>query len=101
VLKRSGSAYRPGRQSAWRKVKARHRATVTLRSLAAGRDGKVYAVCDLAGRRVVALSGRDLASRVGREVELVYSRVDADGSLREARISSVPGAHRAGVGPVG
>jgi bifunctional non-homologous end joining protein LigD len=101
VLKRSGSAYRPGRQSAWQKVKARHRATVTLRSLAAGWDGKIYAVCDLQGRRIVALSGQHLASRVGGEVELVYSRVDADGSLREARTSSAPAAHRAGVSPVG
>jgi ATP-dependent DNA ligase len=101
VLKRSGSAYRPGRQSAWQKVKAHHRATVTLRSLAAGRDGKTYAVCDLEGRRIVALSGQHLASRVGGEVQLVYSRVDADGSLREARTSSVPGADRAGLGPVG
>jgi ATP-dependent DNA ligase len=100
VLKRSGSAYRPGRQSAWQKVKARHRVTVTLRSLAAGRDGKTYAVCDLEGRRIVALSGQHLASRVGGEVQLVYSRVDADGSLREARTTSVPGAHRAGLSPV-
>jgi hypothetical protein len=70
-------------------------------SLAAGRDGKTYAVCDLEGRRVVALSGQHLASRVGGEVELVYSQVDADGSLREARTSSAAVPHRAGVNPVG
>lgn len=90
MLKRTGSAYQPGRQSAWQKVKARHRATVTLRSLAVGRDGKTFVVCDLDGRRVVALSGQRLASRVGGEVELVYSRVDADGSF--ARGADLVGA---------
>ena len=36
VLKRPGSTYRPGRQSAWRKYKASHRATATLRALRTG-----------------------------------------------------------------
>jgi hypothetical protein len=30
------------------------------------------------------------AERIGRLVELVYSRVDADGSLREARVAPAP-----------
>jgi ATP-dependent DNA ligase len=39
VLKRPGSAYRPGRQTTWRKYKASHRATATLRDVRLGRDG--------------------------------------------------------------
>jgi ATP-dependent DNA ligase len=86
VLKQARSFYWPGRQTAWQKVKARHRATATLRSWTARRDGKTYAICDLGGRRVTALSSHQLASRIGDQVELVYSRVDADGTLREVRI---------------
>ena len=93
VLKRPGSAYRPGRQTTWRKYKASHRATATLRDVRLGRDGHTYAICELDGRRVTTLGSPPLAELIGQRVELAYSRIDADGSLREVRISAVDGYH--------
>jgi bifunctional non-homologous end joining protein LigD len=87
ILKPPASTYRPGRQTTWRKYKARHRATTILRSLRPGRDGNTYAVCELDGRPVLALAGASLQPAVGEPVELVYSRVDADGTLREVRVT--------------
>jgi ATP-dependent DNA ligase len=87
VLKRPGSSYRPGRQTSWRKYKAAHRATVTLRAVRPGRHGDTYAICDLGRRRVTAPGSPRLAALIGQRVELAYSRIDADGSLREVRIS--------------
>ena len=87
VLKRPGSTYRPGRQRAWRKFKASHRAIATLQALRSGRDGNTYAICELEGRRMTTLGSPRLRSLIGSELELAYSRVDADGSLREVRIS--------------
>ena len=89
MLKRPGSTYRSGRQATWRKYKARHRASATLSALRPGRDGHTYAISELNGRRVTTLCSPRLAALLGRQVELVYSRVDADGSLREVRISAV------------
>ena len=89
VLKRPRSTYRPGRQSAWRKFKASHRAIATLKAVRSGRDGNTYAICALDGRRVTTLGSPRLRVLVGQDVELAYSRVDADGSLREVRISAV------------
>lgn len=89
VLKRPRSSYRPGRQSAWRKYKTAHRATATLLALRAGRDGNTYAVCELESRRVITLGSSSLRPFIGHELELAYSRIDADGSLRELRISTV------------
>ena len=89
VLKRPGSTYRPGRHTAWRKYKATHRATATLRALRSGRDRNTYAICELDGRRVTAPGSPCLDSLIGQQLELAYSRIDADGSLREARISSI------------
>jgi ATP-dependent DNA ligase len=89
VLKRPGSAYRPGRQTTWRKYKASHRATATLSALRKGRDGNTYAISNLDGRRVTTLASPKLAELIGHQVELAYSRIDADGLLREARISAV------------
>ncbi len=91
VLKRPGSAYRPGRQTTWRKYKASHRAAATLRDVRLGRDGHTYAISDLDGRRVTTLGSPRLAALIGQRVELAYSRIDADGSLREVRISAVDG----------
>jgi hypothetical protein len=68
VLKRPGSTYRPGRQPAWRNT---------------------YAVCELDGRRVTAFGSPRLAALIGHRVELAYSRIDADGTLREVRISAI------------
>jgi hypothetical protein len=38
---------------------------------------------------VTTLASPQLDGVIGRQVELAYSRVDADGSLREVRISAV------------
>jgi ATP-dependent DNA ligase len=89
VLKRLGSAYRPGRHRAWIKRKARFTAAAALCSVRQDRDGRWVALCELDGRRVHALAGARTAERIGEFVELVYSRVDADGSLREARVAPV------------
>jgi ATP-dependent DNA ligase len=89
VLKRPRSTYRPGRQPAWRKHKASHRAIATLRAVRPGRHGDTYAICECDGRRVSTFGSPRLAAVVGREVELAYSRIDADGSLREVRISAI------------
>jgi ATP-dependent DNA ligase len=84
VLKRPESIYRPGRHTMWRKYKASHRATATLKTVRKGGDGNTYAISDLADRRVTTLASPKLAELIGHQVELAYSRIDADGSLREA-----------------
>jgi ATP-dependent DNA ligase len=89
VLKRLGSTYRSGRQTAWRKYKASHRVTATLKKLRQGRDGNTYAISELDGRSVTTSASPQLADVVGHQVELAYSRIDADGPLREVRISAV------------
>jgi bifunctional non-homologous end joining protein LigD len=88
VLKRAGSVYRAGRQSTWRKFKARHVIAGQLLGTREGRDGLIYARCALDDGDVVVLAGRDSAHRVGEMVEIRYSRIDVDGSLREARLAS-------------
>jgi hypothetical protein len=87
VLKRLGSAYRPGRHRAWIKRNARFVARAELRSVHQDRDGCWHALRDIDGRRAHALAGASTVERIGQLVELVYSRVDADGSLREARVA--------------
>jgi len=87
VLKRAGSSYRPGRHRAWLKHKARFVARAELRSVHQDRDGCWHALCELNDRRVHAIAGARTAQRIGQLVEVVYSRVDADGSLREARVA--------------
>jgi ATP-dependent DNA ligase len=87
VLKRPGSTYRAGRNRAWIKHKAQFTTPAELRAVRQDRDGMWHAVCDLDGRRVHAVAGPRTAERVGRVVEVVYSRVDADGTLREARVA--------------
>jgi bifunctional non-homologous end joining protein LigD len=89
VLKRPGSTYRPGRQTTWRKYKASHDATATLRAVRSGRDGHTYAICELDGRQVTTPGSQRLAALIGHRIELAYSRIDADGSLREVRISAI------------
>jgi bifunctional non-homologous end joining protein LigD len=90
VLKRIGSAYRPGRHRTWIKQKARFTARAELHSVHQDRAGHWHALCELDGRRVHAVAGPRTAERIGQLVELVYSRVDADGTLREARVASAP-----------
>jgi bifunctional non-homologous end joining protein LigD len=86
VLKRPNSPYRPGRQRAWLKHKARYTADGVLLSVRRGRDGQWYGVCDVDGRRVSVLAGAGWFDRVGEVLTLVYSRVDTNGDLREVRI---------------
>jgi ATP-dependent DNA ligase len=86
VLKRPNSLYRPGRQRAWLKHKARHTADGVLLSVRQGRDRQWYGVCDVDGRRVSVLAGAGWADRVGEVLSLVYSRIDTNGDLREVRI---------------
>jgi ATP-dependent DNA ligase len=86
VIKRCGSSYRAGRHRAWIKRKARLTTRAELCSLHQDRDGCWHALCDLDGRRVHALAGARTVERIGQLVELIYSRVDADGTLREARV---------------
>ena len=89
VLKRLGSAYRPGRHRTWIKRKARFTVHAELSSVHQDREGCWHAVCQFDGRRVHALAGARTGERIGQRVELVYSRVDADGSLRAARVAPV------------
>jgi hypothetical protein len=60
-----------------------------LRAVRLGRDGHTYAIPDLSGRRVTTIGSPRLAALIGQQVELAYSRIDADGSLREVRISAI------------
>ena len=94
VLKRPGSSYRAGRHRSWRKLKARHVAHGVLEAVRVAHDGQVYAVCEVDGRRVAAVASASAGERIGEGVELVYSRVDAEGALREVRlapaVSSLP-----------
>lgn len=88
VLKRPDSRYRPGRQRVWLKHKARHAVDGVLLSVRQDRDGQWRGVCDVDGRRVSVLVGASWVDRVGERFTLVYSRVDADGDLREVRTSA-------------
>jgi bifunctional non-homologous end joining protein LigD len=97
VLKRPNSIYGPGRQRAWLKHKARHEVESVLLSVRQGRDGQWHGVCDVDGRRVSVLAGASSVDRVGGAVRLVYSRVDADGDLREVRIAAAAAASTAPV----
>ena len=86
VLKRPGSAYRAGRHRAWVKHKARLSTNAEVRSVHQDRDGQWRVICHVGDRRVHAVAGPDAAELIGERVQLVYSRVDANGTLREARI---------------
>ena len=90
VLKRIGSAYRPGRHRTWIKQKARLTAQAELHSVHQDRNGRCHALCELDGRRVHALAAPRATEWIGQPVELVYSRIDADGTLREARVAPAP-----------
>jgi ATP-dependent DNA ligase len=95
VLKRPGSTYRVGRHNAWIKHKAQFTTRAELRAVRQDRDGRWHAVCDIDGRRIRAVAGPRTADRVGQLVELAYSRVDADGTLREARVAPPGGGRHA------
>ena len=88
VLKRPTSLYRSGRHASWRKLKARYTTTVMLRAVHHARDGQLFAVCELDGRRVTAVAGTSTQELIGQPIQLAYSRVDADGTLRAARVAA-------------
>jgi ATP-dependent DNA ligase len=88
VLKRPASIYRPGRHRAWLKHKARCTSPGVLLAVHQDREGRWQALCDVDGRRVRALADARARALVGDSVGLVYSRVDADAGLREARLSA-------------
>ncbi len=88
VLKRPSSPYRAGRQTAWLKHKARCLVEADGVAAVRDRDGAWHLKCEVDGRRVTALAGRDCRHLVGGPVTLAYSRVDAGGGLRELRVLS-------------
>ena len=87
---RPGSTYRPGRHSSWVKHKARCSTSGTLLAVYQARDGTWQATCEVEGRGVRAFASARDRTRIGATVDVVYSRVDADGGLREARLASPP-----------
>jgi hypothetical protein len=104
VFKRRTSRYRPGERSgSWRKLKARHTMTGTPvatrpdrgrgveRVLVRTADGRVHA-CAVWPPALATWFKHDRDSISGLEVSVVYSRVDANGALREARVQSVVGS---------
>lgn len=54
-------------------------------------QGQWYAICEVDGNRVLALANTEASEHVGEPVTLVYSRVDADGALREVRLAPATG----------
>jgi ATP-dependent DNA ligase len=91
VLKRQSGSYRPGRTRSWRKIKARHQVIATVAGVHEDRDGRVWARCGLEdGRRCTVWADARAGEWVGRPVTVVYSRTDADGSLREPRLLQSP-----------
>jgi bifunctional non-homologous end joining protein LigD len=90
VLKRRRSTYRAGRQSAWQKHKARHQADGLLVALHEDREGRPWGICETERGRGLAAANGVTAAAIGQPVQIIYSRTDADGSLREARIQGQP-----------
>jgi len=87
VLKRQTATYRPGRTRSWRKLKARHQLAATVVGVHEDRDGCIWARCALeTGRRATVWADARAQQLVGQSVAVVYSRADADGSLREPRL---------------
>ena len=86
VLKRRRSSYRAGRHSSWLKQKACHEAVGLALEVRDDRHGSRWVVCNVDGRRVIAGAAGVDADVIGQSVRIAYSRTDADGSLREARI---------------
>jgi bifunctional non-homologous end joining protein LigD len=95
VLKRESSSYKPGRTRSWRKLKARHELTASVIDVHQDRDQQIWARCVLEdGRRCTVWADSRAHHLVGQSVTVVYSRTDADGSLREARMAQ-PSSDRA------
>jgi bifunctional non-homologous end joining protein LigD len=88
VLKRQNSTYRGGRSRSWRKLKAQHTIGATIRRLDRDRDGRLFARCVLADGRPCSAWVPASVEPIHEETTVVYSRVDANGSLREPRLTS-------------
>jgi ATP-dependent DNA ligase len=87
VLKRQSASYQPGRSRSWRKLKARHEMVATVGAVHEDHDGRTWARCVLGdGRRCSASADARAQQLVGQQATIVYSRTDADGGLREARL---------------
>ena len=91
VLKRPNLTIRAGRHNSWLKHKAKLATNGEVLSVAQDRNGQWHALGDVGDRRVRALTGPRTLELVGRHVELAYSRIDANGGLREARL--IPPSH--------
>jgi bifunctional non-homologous end joining protein LigD len=87
VLKRQNSSYRAGRFRSWRKLKARHTISATIRRLDRDRDGRLFARCVLADGRACSAWVPAAVEPTHEQTTIVYSRVDANGSLREPRLA--------------
>jgi bifunctional non-homologous end joining protein LigD len=88
VLKRQNSSYRAGRFRSWRKLKAQHTVQATIRRLDRDRDGRLFARCVLADGRACSAWVPAAAEPNREQTTIIYSRVDANGSLREPRLTS-------------
>lgn len=90
VLRRQNSSYRAGRTRSWRKLKAQHTIPATIRRLDRDRDGRLLARCALGDGRSCSAWVPTAVEPTRGQTTIVYSRVDADGSLREPRLAESP-----------
>ena len=90
VLKRQNSSYRAGRVRSWRKLKARHTISATIRRLDLDREGRLFARCVLPDGRSCSAWVPGAVDPACEQTTIVYSRVDANGSLREPRLAESP-----------
>jgi ATP-dependent DNA ligase len=87
MLKRENSSYRPGRTRSWRKLKARHELIARVIGVHQDRERRIWARCALDdGRRCTVWANERAEQLIGQSVTVVFSRIDADGGLREARL---------------
>jgi ATP dependent DNA ligase domain len=87
VLKRQNSSYRAGRFRSWRKLKAQHTIPARIRRLDRDRDGRLFARCLLPDGRPCGAWVPAAVEPIREQTTIVYSRVDANGSLREPRLA--------------
>jgi ATP-dependent DNA ligase len=87
VLKRRNSSYRAGRVRSWRKLKARHTIPAEIRRLDRDHEGRLFARCVLPDGRSCSAWVPATVEPTHAQTTIVYSRVDANGSLREPRLA--------------
>jgi hypothetical protein len=85
VLKRRNSSYRAGRVRSRRKLKARHTIPAEIRRLDRDREGRLFARCVLPDGGSCSAWVPGTVEPTHAQTTIVYSRVDANGSLREPR----------------